>query len=72
MKITHDINGYSFDGKVEIDWESHSGQEIERHDSGSWTGVVYGTDLYSRRWEGEGIYQDDELIDVENIENIDP
>lgn len=73
MKIKHsNQHNYSFDGIVEIDWESHSGEQIEANDSGSWTGVVYGLDLYSRRWEGEGIYQGDELVDVENIECIEP
>jgi hypothetical protein len=71
MKIKHEISGYSFDHIVEIEWESHSGEVIERHDSGSWTGTVRGLDLYSRLWEGTGIYQDDELIDVEDIECLD-
>jgi hypothetical protein len=71
MKIKHKIPGMSFDGTIEINWESHSGELIERHDSGCWVGHVKGQDIYSRNWEGIGDYQGDELIDVTEPELID-
>lgn len=54
--------------EVNIEWERH--EKIESHDSGCSYWALFGEDDLGNKYIATGVYQSDELVDVEEIEKI--
>lgn len=61
--MKHTVNGI----EVEISWEKI--ELVERHDSGCTEWNMSGVDKDENYYRGSGTYQDDELIEVDDVES---
>lgn len=64
MTRTHNVLGED----VTIEWEKS--ERIERHDSGCAHFLLIGLGSDGQEYEAVGVYQGDELQDIENIQTI--